>query len=64
MKNTQKITWKSCTNDNYWNSENDIVAYILNGDLFINTKSSCPYGWNVLCDMKAKITTIENPFQN
>ena len=64
MTNIVYNQWIDCTDENYWQTDTDIVCYMLEDDFYINTKRNCPYGWNVLCRLNAKFMSVENPFKN
>ena len=53
--------WIKCSDDNYWQSEHDIVLCPINGEVYMFTRNDCPYGWNVLVDMEAQFFTVEYP---
>ena len=53
--------WIKCSDDNYWQSEHDIVLCPINGEVYMYTESNCPYGWNVLVNMGAQFFTVEYP---
>ena len=53
--------WIKCSDDNYWQSEHDIVLCPIGGEVYIFTMSDCPYGWNVLTEMDAQFYTVEYP---
>ena len=53
--------WIKCSDDNYWQSEHDIVLCPIDGEVYMFTKSECPYGWNVLVDIEAQFFTVEYP---
>ena len=53
--------WIKCSDDNYWQSEHDIVLCPINGEVYMYTESNCPYGWNVLVKMGARFYTVEYP---
>ena len=51
--------WIKCSNDNYWQTEHDIVIFPIDGEVYMFTMSDCPYGWNVLVNMGAQFFTVE-----
>ena len=53
--------WIKCSDDNYWQSEHDIVLCPIGGEVYMFTKNDCPYGWNVLTEMGAQFYTVEYP---
>ena len=53
--------WIKCSDDNYWQSEHDIVLCPIGGEVYIFTMSDCPYGWNVLTEIGAQFYTVEYP---
>ena len=53
--------WIKCSDDNYWQSEHDIVLCPIGGEVYMFTKNDCPYGWNVLTEMGAQFFTVEYP---
>ena len=53
--------WIKCSDDNYWQSEHDIVLCPIGGEVYMFTMSECPYGWNVLTEMGAQFYTVEYP---
>ena len=53
--------WIKCSDDNYWQSEHDIVLCPINGEVYMYTESNCPYGWNVLVKIGARFYTVEYP---
>ena len=53
--------WIKCSDDNYWQSEHDIVLCPIGGEVYMFTMSDCPYGWNVLTEMGAQFYTVEYP---
>ena len=53
--------WIKCSDDNYWQSEHDIVLCPIGGEVYMFTMSDCPYGWNVLTEMGAQFFTVEYP---
>ena len=53
--------WIKCSDNNYWQSEHDIVLCPIDGEVYIYTESNCPYGWNVLVKMGARFYTVEYP---
>ena len=53
--------WIKCSNDNYWQTEHDIVIFPIDGEVYMFTESNCPYGWNVLVNMGAQFFTVEYP---
>ena len=53
--------WIKCSDDNYWQSEHDIVLCPIGGEVYIFTVNDCPYGWNVLTEMGAQFYTVEYP---
>ena len=53
--------WIKCSDDNYWQSEHDIVLCPIGGEVYMFTMSNCPYGWNVLTEMGAQFFTVEYP---
>ena len=53
--------WIKCSDDNYWQSEHDIVLCPIGGEVYMFTKNDCPYGWNVLTEMGAQFFTVEHP---
>ena len=53
--------WIKCSDETYWQSEHDIVLCPIGGEVYMFTKSDCPYGWNVLVDMDAQFFTVEYP---
>ena len=53
--------WIKCSNDNYWQTEHDIVIFPIDGEVYMFTMSDCPYGWNVLVNMGAQFFTVEYP---
>lgn len=54
-------TWIKCSDYNYWQSEHDIVACRISDEVFIFSRSECPYGWNVLCHNEGMFFTPEPP---
>ena len=53
--------WIKCSDDNYWQSEHDIVLCPIGGEVYMFTVNECPYGWNVLTKMGAQFYTVEYP---
>ena len=53
--------WIKCSDDNYWQTEHDIVLCPIGGEVYMFTMSDCPYGWNVLTEMGAQFYTVEYP---
>ena len=53
--------WLKCSDDNYWQTEHDIVIFPIDGEVYMFTESNCPYGWNVLVNMGAQFLTVEYP---
>lgn len=57
--------WIDCTDENYWQTEDDICFVPPIDDeseyLFFGSKRECPYGWNVLVRNNAKFMTVEFP---
>ena len=53
--------WIKCSDDNYWQSEHDIVLCPISGEVYMFMKSDCPYGWNVLTEMEAQFFTVDYP---
>ena len=53
--------WIKCSDDNYWQTEHDIVLCPIGGEVYMFTKNDCPYGWNVLTEMGAQFFTVEYP---
>ena len=53
--------WIKCSDDNYWQSEHDIVLCPIGGEVYMFTVNDCPYGWNVLTEMGAQFFTVEYP---
>ena len=53
--------WIKCSDDNYWQSEHDIVLCPIGGEVYMFTENDCPYGWNVLTEMGAQFFTVEYP---
>ena len=53
--------WIKCSDDNYWQSEHDIVLCPIGEEVYMFTMSDCPYGWNVLTEMGAQFFTVEYP---
>ena len=53
--------WIKCSDNNYWQTEHDIVLCPINGEVYMYTESNCPYGWNVLVKMGARFYTVEYP---
>ena len=53
--------WIKCSDDNYWQSEHDIVLCPIGGKVYMFTMSACPYGWNVLTEIGAQFFTVEYP---
>ena len=53
--------WIKCSNDNYWQTEHDIVLCPIGGEVYMFTVNDCPYGWNVLTEMGAQFYTVEYP---
>ena len=53
--------WIKCSDDNYWQSEHDIVLCPIGGEVYMFTVNDCPYGWNVLTEMGAQFYTVEYP---
>ena len=53
--------WIKCSDDNYWQTEYDIVLCPMGGEVYMYTESNCPYGWNVLVKMGARFYTVEYP---
>ena len=53
--------WIKCSDDNYWQSEHDIVLCPIGGEVYMFTMSDCPYGWNVLTEIGAQFYTVEYP---
>lgn len=53
--------WIKCSDDNYWQTEHDIVLCPINGEVYMYTENDCPYGWNVLVKMGAQFYTVEYP---
>ena len=53
--------WIKCSDDNYWQTEHDIVIFPIDGEVYMFTESNCPYGWNVLVNMGAQFFTVEYP---
>ena len=53
--------WIKCSDNNYWQTEHDIVLCPIDGEVYMYTESNCPYGWNVLVNMGAQFFTVEYP---
>ena len=53
--------WIKCSDDNYWQSEHDIVLCPIGGEVYMFTVNECPYGWNVLTKIGAQFFTVEYP---
>ena len=53
--------WIKSSDDNYWQSEHDIVLCPIGGEVYMFTVNDCPYGWNVLTEMGAQFFTVEYP---
>ena len=53
--------WIKCSDNNYWQSEHDIVLCPIGGEVYMFTMSDCPYGWNVLVKIGARFYTVEYP---
>ena len=53
--------WIKCSDNNYWQTEHDIVLCPMGGEVYMYTESNCPYGWNVLVKMGARFYTVEYP---
>ena len=53
--------WIKCSDDNYWQSEHDIVLCPIGGEVYMFTVNDCPYGWNVLTKIGAHFYTVEYP---
>ena len=53
--------WIKCSDDNYWQTEHDIVLCPIGGEVYMFTVNDCPYGWNVLTEMGAQFFTVEYP---
>ena len=53
--------WIKCSDNNYWQTEHDIVLCPIDGEVYMYTESNCPYGWNVLVKMGARFYTVEYP---
>ena len=53
--------WIKCSDDNYWQTEHDIVLCPMGGEVYMYTESNCPYGWNVLVKIGARFYTVEYP---
>ena len=53
--------WIKCSDDNYWQTEHDIVLCPIDGEVYMYTESNCPYGWNVLVKIGARFYTVEYP---
>ena len=53
--------WIKCSDDNYWQSEHDIVLCPIGGEVYMFMVNDCPYGWNVLTEMGAQFFTVEYP---
>ena len=53
--------WIKCSDNNYWQSEHDIVLCPIGVEVYMFTMSDCPYGWNVLTEMGAQFYTVEYP---
>ena len=60
-KNIIYNKWIKCSDDNYWQTEHDIVLCLMGGEVYMYTESNCPYGWNVLVKMGARFYTVEYP---
>ena len=60
--------WIQCTEDNYYQTDNDIVFIppIDDGDeyLYYGSRRNCPYGWNILVDYNAFFITVKFPTIN
>lgn len=54
--------WIDCTDDNYWQTEHDIIAYVCGDETYMMSRHECLLGWNVLCRNNAKFITLSNPF--
>ena len=67
QENKKYNTWIDCTEDNYWQSDYDVVAYLIeNGshrETRIMSKRECMYGWSTLVKYGAKFMTPSNPFK-
>lgn len=61
----QTQIWLKCTEEMYWPDENDevfaVIAYETGGEIHFATQRQCPYGWNVLISIGAKILFIDKP---
>lgn len=58
-------TWIDCTDDNYYQTDDDIV-WVPSYDsedkyLYFGRYTNCPYGWNILVRLGAKFMSIELP---
>jgi len=54
--------WIPCSDNNYWSEEDGyvtIVKFIIDDKWEVFTQECCPYGWNVLCDLKAELMNIK-----
>lgn len=50
-------TWIDCTDENYWQTERDMVGVIIAGEMYYMDRKNCPYGWNILVRNKAQFFT-------
>ena len=53
--------WIKCSDNNYWQTEHDIVLCPIDGEVYMYTESNCAYGWSVLVNMGAQFFTVEYP---
>lgn len=61
------MDWTRCTEENYPETDdmgNIIICYMLDDVWTYQTYPYCPYGWNVLCDMKAYWLKLIEPKVN
>lgn len=63
-EDNQYNTWIDCTEDNYWRSDYDIVAFKVNNEMYIMSKNECHHGWSNLVRLGAKFMTPSNPFKS
>lgn len=60
-KENPDFGWVDCTEENYWESDADVVAFPCCGEVYFYNEKNCPYGWNVLCRSGAKIMHVKVP---
>ena len=60
-KENPDFGWVDCTEEEYWESDSDVVAFPCGGEVFFYNEKNCPYGWNVLCRSGAKIMHVKVP---